>query len=105
MIVVISTRVNGSCANCGIILPKLCNFTNHEKSGKISASVQCQARFPLNFEENLFLYSCNLDIFCDKRMAIPQIKLVFSGLLTVGLALFWPLSIVWLFLEVFIWQL
>jgi len=32
-------------ANRGIILLKLCNFTNHEKSGKISALVQCQARF------------------------------------------------------------
>jgi len=41
------------CANCGIIIPKVCNFTNHEKSGKISAPVQCQARFNLNFEEKI----------------------------------------------------
>jgi len=54
MIVVINTRVNGSYANCGIILPKLCNFTNHVKSGVISAPVQCQARFNLNFEEFFF---------------------------------------------------
>jgi len=29
-------------------------FTNHEKSGTISAPVQCQARFNRNFEENFF---------------------------------------------------
>jgi len=38
-------------ANCGTILPKMCHFTKHEKSGKISAPVQCQGRFHLNFEE------------------------------------------------------
>jgi len=42
-------------ANCGTIVRKVCNFTNHEKSGKISAPVQCQARFKPNFEENFFL--------------------------------------------------
>jgi len=46
-------------ANRGIILPKLCNFTNHEKSGKISISapVQCQAIFNFHFKENFF--GCN----------------------------------------------
>jgi len=34
-------------ANCGPAEPKVC----HEKSGKISAPVQCQARFNSNFEE------------------------------------------------------
>jgi len=63
-------------ANCGTILPKVCNFTNHEKSGKISAPVQCQARFNLNFEENFFDI-LNFDVFCDKEMAIPQIKFGF----------------------------
>ena len=65
-------------ANCGTILPKVCNLTNHEKSGDISAPVQCQARINLRFEEKIW-YSCNLDVFCDKGMAIPQ---------TVGLAFF-----------------
>jgi len=41
-------------ANCGTILSKVCNFTNHEKSGKISAPVQCQARFNPNLKENIF---------------------------------------------------
>jgi len=40
-------------ANCGTILPKVCNFTNHEKSGKINAPGQCQARSN-NFEEFIF---------------------------------------------------
>jgi len=40
--------------NRGTILAKVCNFTNHEKSGKISAPVQCQARVNLNFKENIF---------------------------------------------------
>ena len=69
-------------------LYQVCDVTNQEKSGTISASVQCQARFSLNFEEK-FWYSCNLDVFCDKRMAILQIKFgYFSGLETVGLAFF-----------------
>jgi len=39
----------------------------------------------------------------DKEIAIPQIRF---GLWTVGLAFFCPLfSTVWLFIEVFIWQL
>jgi len=38
-------------AHCGPTVPKVCNFTNHEKSGKINAPVQCQARFNSNFEE------------------------------------------------------
>jgi len=41
-------------ANCDTIVPKACDFTNHEKSGKISAPVQCQARFNPKFEENFF---------------------------------------------------
>jgi len=32
-------------AKYGTILPKVCHFTNHEKTRKISAPVQCQARF------------------------------------------------------------
>jgi len=68
-------------ANCGTILSKVCNFTNHEKSGKISAPVQCQAWCNLNFEEK-FWYFCNFDVFCDKGMAIPQINFGF----------FWPLN-------------
>ena len=63
-------------ANCGTTIPKMCNFTNHEKSGKISAPVQCHARFNLNFKENFFDIH-NLDVFCDKGMAIPQIRFGF----------------------------
>jgi len=37
-------------ANWGAMLPNVCDFTNHEKSGQISAPVQCQTRFNLNFE-------------------------------------------------------
>jgi len=47
------------------ISPKVCNFTNHKNSTKISALVQYQARFILISEEN-FLCSCNLDVFCDR---------------------------------------
>ena len=43
-------------ANRDIILPKLCKFTNHEKSKKISAPVQCQARFNLNFEDFFLIF-------------------------------------------------
>jgi len=31
-------------ANCCTIVPKVCNFTNHEKSKKISAPEQCNAK-------------------------------------------------------------
>jgi len=41
-------------ANYGTIVPSVCNFINHEKSGKISTPIQCQARFNLNFEGNCF---------------------------------------------------
>jgi len=68
-------------ANCRTVVPKVCNFTKHEKSGKISASVQCQARFNLNFEEKLFAYACNLDVFCDKRNGNTANEVwLFSGL-------------------------
>jgi len=43
-------------ANYRTVVPKVCNFTNHEKSRKISAPVQCQAGFNLNFEDNFFWY-------------------------------------------------
>jgi len=66
MILIVSTGVNkrlsyrkllmDKYANYGTILPKVCNFTNHEKSGKISAPVQCQARFNLNFEEKILIF-------------------------------------------------
>jgi len=42
-------------ANCGTILPKMWNFTKHEKSEKISAPTQCEARFNLNFEKIFFM--------------------------------------------------
>jgi len=41
-------------ANCGTILAKVYNFTNHETTGQISAPVQCQARHNHNFKENVF---------------------------------------------------
>jgi len=63
-------------ANCGTTVPKVCNFTNHEKSGKISVPAQCHERFNLNFKENFFDI-LNLDVFCDKGMAIPQIRFGF----------------------------
>jgi len=66
MILVVSTGVTGrrllygrrkllmdQFANCDATLPKVYNFTNHEISRKISAPVQTQARFNLNFEEKL----------------------------------------------------
>jgi len=80
----------------------------------ISQTMKSQGRSVLqyNAKEDLILiskkklFSCNFDVFCDKGMAIPQIKFgFFSGLQTVGLAFFWPLfCIVWLFIENFIWQ-
>jgi len=50
----------------------------------MSSSLQHNAKQELishrNFE-HICLYSCNLDAFCDKGMAIPQIKFgFFSGL-------------------------
>jgi len=36
-------------ANCDTIVPKVCNFTKHEKSGKISA--------PVNAKQDLILIS------------------------------------------------
>ena len=67
LVLVVSTGVGGrwhsyGCrklridqyANCCTIVSKLCNFTNHEKSRKISASVQCQARFNLTFQKQIF---------------------------------------------------
>jgi len=92
-------------ANCGTILSKMCNFTNHEKSGKISAPVKCQARFNLNLKK-IFLYSCNLDVFCDKGMTMPQIKFgCFLWTLNSRFGLFLAFfSIVWIFIEIFIWQ-
>jgi len=49
--------------NGGIILPEVCNVTNHEKSEKHqSAQVQDQARLNLNFEEIFLRYSCNSDV-------------------------------------------
>ena len=47
-------------ANCGTILPKVCNFINHEKSGKIRSSVQCQERFNLKFKEKNCWFRCFL---------------------------------------------
>jgi len=76
-------------ANCLHYLRRVCNFTNHEKSRKISAPVQCQARFNLNFEEKNFWYACNLRVFCDKGMAIPHIKF---GFFLAFKQLVWPFS-------------
>jgi len=101
MILVVNTGVSGrwlsyGCrklptdqyANCCTIVRRVCNFTNHEKSRKISASVQCQARFNLNFEEKNFdmLVIC---VFCDKGMAIPHIKL---GVFLAFKQSVWPFS-------------
>jgi len=61
-------------AKCG---NNVWNLTNHEKSGKISAPVQCQARFNVTFEENNFDILVIWMCFCDKGMAIPEIKFGF----------------------------
>ena len=76
-------------ANCGTILPKVCNFTNHEMSGKITAPVQCQARFNFNIEY-IFLISCNLCFLWHRNgnaatkfgffQAFQQLVWPFSGL-------------------------
>jgi len=66
------------CENCGTILPKVRNFTNHEKSGKINAPVQCQARFNLNFEEN-FLYILSVWPFYGLFLALFSFSLKFSS--------------------------
>ena len=70
----------------------------------ISQTMQSQGRSVLQYNakqdlililKKIFLYSCNSDIFCDKTMAIPQMKFVS----------FWSLfSIIWLFIEIIIWQ-
>jgi len=58
------------------LYPK-CAISQTMKSRKTSAPVQCQARFDLNFEENFFDIRVILIFFCDKGMAIPQIKFGF----------------------------
>jgi len=49
-------------ANCGTIVPKVCNLPNHGNSEKHQywAPVQGQARLNLSFGENLLWYICNL---------------------------------------------
>ena len=100
-------------ANCGTILTKVCNFTNHEKSGICGKKDVGRSVFQYKAKQDLILISkrnfwcsCNLDVFCDRGMAILQIKFgFFSGLLNSRLGLFWPLfCIVWLFIEIFIWK-
>ena len=64
-------------ANCGTILPKVCNFTNHEKSRKISAPAQCQARIILISKKNFF-YSYYLNVlFVTKEGQYHKYSLAF----------------------------
>jgi len=63
-------------ANRGTILPKVCNFTNHEKSGRSVLQYNAKQDLILISKRN-FLCSCNLDVFCDRGMAILQIKFGF----------------------------
>jgi len=43
-------------ANCGTSLPKVCNFTNHEKSGKISAPVTAKKDLILISKKFFFIF-------------------------------------------------
>jgi len=56
--------------------------------------------------KKMFFDILNLDIFCDKGMAIPQIKFGFFLAFKQSV---WPVSglflaFFWLFIELFIWQ-
>jgi len=84
-------------------VPKVCISTNHEKSEKLKwwAPVQGQARFNLNFEENFWCCSCNLDVSLWQRNSNATKKVwLFSGLNAIGLTFFCSLfSTLWLLLK------
>ena len=69
-----------------------CAISQTEKSRKISAPVQRQAIFNLNFEEKIG-YACNLCALCDKGMAILHIK---CGFFLAFKQVVWPFSGVFL---------
>jgi len=52
--------------NCGTILAKVCNFTNHEKTGKISAPVSAKQDF-IFISKKMFFDIFNLDVFVTKE--------------------------------------
>jgi len=51
----VQKAADGSVCKLWHHFPKVCNFTNHEKSGQISAPTQCQARFNLKYEKKFFI--------------------------------------------------
>jgi len=68
-------------ANCGAIVPKVCNFMNHGKTEKHQERVPVQGRARLNL--NLRKFSSNIIIqvpFYDKGIAMPPKVGLSSGL-------------------------
>jgi len=112
MILIVSTRVNRRDFRT-----ESCRWTSMQTVAPfypkcaISRSMKSQGRSVLqyNAKQDLILiskkqnwYSCNLDVFCDKGIAILQ-SLPFFWPLNSQFGLFWPLfCIVWLFIEIFI---
>jgi len=61
-------------AHCGIIVPKVCHLTNHEKSEKRQerAPVQGQARLIFNPKKIYCAIPIIYSVFYDKGITIPQ---------------------------------
>ena len=87
-------------ANCGTNLPKVCNFTNHEMSGKINAPVQCKT-------SDLFgNYSTTIsvDVLCKLigNFDVVQVALCFSrfikkrGIVVLASSTLWKLCFSWM---------